>query len=68
MKCERCLRAEEAKFRVRTDLIDIKVCAACAAEAWKLGIAVETLDVREAKNDKGKSEFAVHDCRLKLSA
>jgi protein-arginine kinase activator protein McsA len=67
MKCERCLR-EEAKFRVRTDLIDMKVCAACAAEARRLGLAVEILEVREAKNDRGKTEFAVQDCRLKLSA
>lgn len=67
MKCERCLRGEEAKFRVRSDIIDMKVCAACADEARKLGIAVEVLD-REEKNNQGKNEFAVRDCRLKFSA
>jgi hypothetical protein len=67
MKCERCLR-EEARFRVRTDLIDMKVCAACAAEAQRLGLVVEPVDVGEAKNDRDKSEFAVQDWRLKLSA
>jgi hypothetical protein len=28
MNCERCFRDEEAKYRVHTDVIDMKVCAA----------------------------------------
>jgi hypothetical protein len=43
MKCQRCLRGEEARYRVYTDLIEMAVCAACADEARKLGITVETL-------------------------
>jgi len=43
MKCERCRGREEAAYRVRSDVIDMKVCAACAAEAMRLGIAVEVL-------------------------
>ena len=41
MSCQRCCRYEEARYRVRSDLIDMKVCGACAAEAGRLGIAVE---------------------------
>jgi hypothetical protein len=43
MKCQRCCRREEASCRVWSDVIDMKVCAACAAEAMRLGIAVEVL-------------------------
>ena len=42
MKCQRCLRGEAA-YRVHSDAIDMKVCAACADEAKRLGIAVEVL-------------------------
>ena len=44
MECQRCLTGKEAKYRVYTDIIDMKVCAACADAARKLGIAVEVLD------------------------
>ena len=43
MKCQRCCRHEEARYRVHSELIDMKVCGACAAEAGRLGIAVELL-------------------------
>jgi hypothetical protein len=43
MKCERCWRYEEARYHVRSDLINLKVCGACAVEAGRLGIAVELL-------------------------
>jgi len=42
MKCQRCCR-DDASYRVWSDVIDMKVCAACAAEASGLGIAVEAL-------------------------
>ena len=54
MKCQRCFRGEEAKYRVYTDIIDMKVCVACAEEARKLGIAVEVLDGGEEKNTEPK--------------
>jgi hypothetical protein len=63
MKCERCWRGEEAKFRVHTDIIDIRVCAACADEARELGIAVDVLNL----NDEAKSDFALRDCHVKFS-
>jgi hypothetical protein len=39
MKCQRCLSGEAA-YHVHTDTIDMKVCAACAAEARRLGIGL----------------------------
>jgi hypothetical protein len=54
MKCQRCFRGEEAKYRVYTDIIDMKVCVACAEEARKLGIAVEVLDGGKEKNNEPK--------------
>lgn len=44
MECQRCLTGKEAKYRVYTDIIDMKVCEACTDAARKLGIAVEALD------------------------
>jgi len=48
MKCQRCLRdGAQAIYRVFTETIDMKVCAACADEARKLGIYVEPIDFGE---------------------
>jgi hypothetical protein len=44
MNCQRCLRAEKAEYRAYSDIIDLKVCAACASEAWWLGLGIEVLD------------------------
>jgi hypothetical protein len=49
MECQRCLLGKEAKYRVYTDIIDMKICEVCADEARKLGIAVEVLDDGEEK-------------------
>jgi hypothetical protein len=44
MKCERCPKAEEARYRAYSDIIDMKVCAACAADGRRLGLSIEVLD------------------------
>ena len=49
MKCQRCVRGEEATYRVRSDVIDMKVCAACADEARRLGLVFEPLGGGEEK-------------------
>jgi hypothetical protein len=49
MKCQRCVRGEEATYRVRSDVIDMKVCAACADEARRLGLVVEPLGDEKEK-------------------
>jgi hypothetical protein len=43
MTCERCnsMLGGEAAFRVRSDIIDLKVCCRCATEAENLGLQVE---------------------------
>ena len=66
MKCERCCGREEAAYRVRSDVIDMKVCAACADEARRLGIAVEVLGGGERKGNGVKSKFELRDYRSEL--
>jgi hypothetical protein len=44
MECERCLRGEEAQYRASSDILDMKVCGACAADGRRLGLAIEVLD------------------------
>ena len=55
MKCERCVKGAEATYRVYNDAMEMKVCAACAAAARRLGIAVELLDLG------GKKRVGVKD-------
>lgn len=45
MKCERCgfMDRRNAEFRVRTDVIDLKICRKCAIAARALGLAVDPL-------------------------
>ena len=42
MNCQRC-QADEARFRVYTDIMNVKVCISCVIQALELGIAVEAL-------------------------
>jgi hypothetical protein len=65
MECQRCSTGKEAKYRVYSDVIDMKVCAACADEARRLGIAVEALDGREKNNDT-KSKPKIQNCRVEF--
>jgi hypothetical protein len=51
MECQRCFLSKEAKYRVYTEAMEMKVCANCAAEARRLGIAVELLDGEKEKNN-----------------
>ena len=66
MKCQRGCGREEATYRVRSDVIDMKVCAACADEARRLGIAVEVLSGEERKGNGEKSKFELRDYRSEL--
>ena len=43
--CQRCLTGKEATYRAFSDIIDMAVCAACAAEARGLGITVVRTDL-----------------------
>ena len=66
MKCQRCCGREEASYRVRSDVIDMKVCAACAAEARRLGITVEVLGGGERKGNREESQLEFRDYRSEL--
>jgi protein-arginine kinase activator protein McsA len=55
MKCQRCLGEQAATYRVFTEVINMKVCEACADEARRIGIAVEALDVGERKRNRQAS-------------
>jgi hypothetical protein len=50
MNCQRCWGIEEAAYRVRSDLIDMQVCASCAEEARRLGISVGVFYAGETEN------------------
>jgi len=54
MNCERCMRAERAEYRAYSDIVDLNVCANCAAEAWELGLSIESLDREPQQNVAGK--------------
>jgi protein-arginine kinase activator protein McsA len=51
MKCQRCLQGQEAKYRVHSDVLDLKVCASCAAEARSLSLTIELLHPDETSRD-----------------
>ena len=50
MKCGRCGENKNVRYRVFTDIMDIKVCANCAAEARGLHLGIEVLD--QGKNQR----------------
>lgn len=52
MKCQRCANDKEAEFRVVSDVLDIKVCADCAAEARSLGTSLEVVEIDKTKNER----------------
>ena len=52
MECQRCLLGKEAKYRVYTESMEMKVCVTCAEEARRLGIAVEPLDNEKASSSR----------------
>ena len=52
MECQRCLTGKEAKYRIYSDVIDMKVCAAWADEGRRLGLTVEPLDNGKQKKQR----------------
>jgi hypothetical protein len=51
MKCQRCLQGDEAKYRVYSEVLDLKVCSSCAFEACTLGLPVELIHLGETRRD-----------------
>ncbi len=50
MTCGRCGENKNVRYRVFTDIMDIKVCANCAAEARGLHLGIEVLE--QGKNQR----------------
>jgi hypothetical protein len=48
MKCDRCERQKRLEYRVFSDIMNVKVCADCAAEARELRLGIEVLDGRNS--------------------
>ena len=46
MECTRCEQKKPVEYRVFSDIIEMKVCADCAAEARELDLGIEVLDCR----------------------
>lgn len=54
-ECERCTRQGRPRYRVRSDCLDIKVCAECAEAARELGLCVfEVKDESTAGDSQGQ--------------
>jgi hypothetical protein len=66
MQCDRCRSGAEAILRVRSDILDMLVCAACAAEARMIGIAVEVLDEKAPQAYPLKQKKGLKNQPLKI--
>jgi hypothetical protein len=55
--CQRCLSDQQVAYRVYTDVLNIQVCATCAEEAIRMGIAVEVLSGGKGKGNVEKREL-----------
>jgi hypothetical protein len=42
MNCQRC-KANGARYRVFTDILNLRVCTSCVIKALEIGLAVEEL-------------------------
>lgn len=49
MTCQRChtLRGDPALFRIRSEVIDLTVCASCAQEALDLDLICQPIETPE---------------------
>jgi hypothetical protein len=56
MKCQRCFDDRRVVYRVSSDVINLRVCASCAAEAQRLGLAVEVFSVGESKTLRARAK------------
>jgi len=51
MKCQRCIEGKEVRYRVYSDVMDLKVCRSCATEARSLRLTIELLHPDEVKSN-----------------
>jgi len=67
MNCQRCMGADTPEYRAYSDIIDLRVCATCAAEAWELGFSIESLNHDPEQNVAGKVAWLPRASRRILS-
>lgn len=51
MKCQRCIEGKEVRYRVYSDVMDLKVCPSCATEAQGLRLTIELLHPDEVRRN-----------------
>ena len=56
MNCQRYMKNEKAAYRAFSDIIDMNVCAACASEAWSLGLTIEVRRLKSSTNQNSRDE------------
>ncbi len=56
MICQRC-KADESRYRVYTDELNLEVCTSCAIEARRREIAVEALPRLRTDHQQSLLEF-----------
>jgi protein-arginine kinase activator protein McsA len=56
MKCQRCENDNEAGFRVVSDVLDMQVCADCAAEARELGRSLKIVEIAKPNRERAASK------------
>jgi len=61
MQCQRCLKNEEAHYRVRSDSMNMAVCDTCADEARQLGLAVHAYRVFDSEKEGSSPEAKIAD-------
>jgi len=61
MRCQRCLKGDEAHHRVHSETLDMAVCDTCADEARGLGLATEVLNAFEYASDDNELSARIRD-------
>jgi hypothetical protein len=56
MKCQRCESGNEAGFRVVSEVLDMKVCADCAAEAREIGTSLKIVEIAKPNRERAASK------------
>ncbi len=67
MNCQRC-QANEARYRVFTDIMNLEVCSSCAIKAVEVGIAVEVLPRFRLQTDDQPGDVLDGDLPLNSAA
>ncbi len=67
MNCQRC-KANGARYRVFTDILNLEVCTSCVIKALEVGIAVEVLPRFRLQTDDHSGDVLDGDLPLNSAA